>query len=419
MDPLLVHPVILPKTIPVGVSNDLMFAEKGHPFMAQTIHNLVTFDHSWYLNYPTVMFSTGPMFLSAQYGVYTTAHPAAPEHPGGEVRILPKALYGKNAKPHEAPHAFFAHYYGSSWHSDDAAFVGFLGQWGKGLMFVGAAIVVLGLFRLALPSQHARSRKRGRAYEVVPLHWSQRHGRYQLDLGWFTLPVTPATRPPSPLLPPSPVPSLDEEDMLSLPYPSLPFDLRSRPPSPAPSDRTDIFPSSGAVVDAALRLGGRLATFFGPSDGHDPDGPHQPFPRRAAPSRRVLFMPAVFAPASAEYELPLRRPHRRPRSPPPRYTSPAPTATGGPSSGESKSGQRFGVDEENGLLGISGIGRSEVGSRISSRAITPAATPARIPSSEQPLDAFFDGGQSNMLFPGARTPGSRTPQGSRPSSRLA
>src|ERR1700734_3968818 len=43
LDPLLVHQVILPKTIPVGVSNDIMFAEKGHPFLAQTIHNLVTF----------------------------------------------------------------------------------------------------------------------------------------------------------------------------------------------------------------------------------------------------------------------------------------------------------------------------------------------------------------------------------------
>ncbi|TFY83950.1 hypothetical protein EWM64_g79 [Hericium alpestre] len=76
LDPLLTYPVILPRTIPVGVSNDLMFAEKGHPFLAQTIHNLVTFDHSWVLNYPTVMFSTGPMFLSAQYGIFSTAHPS-------------------------------------------------------------------------------------------------------------------------------------------------------------------------------------------------------------------------------------------------------------------------------------------------------------------------------------------------------
>ncbi|KAJ3925739.1 MAG: glycosyltransferase family 32 protein [Lentinula lateritia] len=77
LDPLLVYPIILPKTIPVGISNDLMFAEKGHPFLAQTIHNLVTFDHNWILNYPTVMFLTRPMFLSAQYGIYTLSHAGA------------------------------------------------------------------------------------------------------------------------------------------------------------------------------------------------------------------------------------------------------------------------------------------------------------------------------------------------------
>ncbi|TFK43434.1 glycosyltransferase family 32 protein, partial [Crucibulum laeve] len=134
IDPLLVFPVILPKTIPVGVSNDLMFAEKGHPFLQQTINHLVSFDHSWILNYPTVMFSTGPMFLSAQYGIYTSSHPTTFNE---DVRILPKSLYGKNAKEEDVPHSFFSHFYGSSWHADDAAFIGFLGSWGKALMWVG------------------------------------------------------------------------------------------------------------------------------------------------------------------------------------------------------------------------------------------------------------------------------------------
>ncbi|KAK0446464.1 glycosyltransferase family 32 protein [Desarmillaria tabescens] len=109
LDPLLTYPVILPKTIPVGVSNDLMFSTKGHPFFAQVIHNLATFDHSWFLNYPTVMFSTGPMFLSIQYTIWTSSHAAALSDP---IRILPKSLYGKNAKNGEAPHSFFSHFYG-------------------------------------------------------------------------------------------------------------------------------------------------------------------------------------------------------------------------------------------------------------------------------------------------------------------
>ena len=73
-DPLLVFPVVLLKTLPVGISNNLMFAENAHPFLLQAIHNLVTFDHSWVLHYPTVMFSIGPMFLSAQYGLYIVSH---------------------------------------------------------------------------------------------------------------------------------------------------------------------------------------------------------------------------------------------------------------------------------------------------------------------------------------------------------
>ncbi|KAG7450789.1 uncharacterized protein BT62DRAFT_885317 [Guyanagaster necrorhizus] len=153
LDPLLAYPVILPKTIPVGVSNDLMFSTKGHPFFAQLIHNLATFDHSWFLNYPTVMFSTGPMFLSIQYTIWTSSHAAALSDP---IRILPKSLYGKNAKDGEAPHSFFTHFYGSSWHADDAVFIGFLGHWGNKLMLAGVLFLIAGLGFMVLPTRQRR-----------------------------------------------------------------------------------------------------------------------------------------------------------------------------------------------------------------------------------------------------------------------
>jgi mannosyltransferase OCH1-like enzyme len=51
--------VILPLTKPVGISNDLMFSSKGSAFIADTIHGLAAFNHEWFSNYPTVMFSTG------------------------------------------------------------------------------------------------------------------------------------------------------------------------------------------------------------------------------------------------------------------------------------------------------------------------------------------------------------------------
>lgn len=383
LDTLLTYPVILPKTIPVGVSNDLMFAEKGHPFMAQTIHNLVTFDHSWYLNYPTVMFSTGPMFLSAQYGIWTAAHPLLPDQPGGDVRVLPKALYGKNARPDEAPHAFFSHFYGSSWHSDDAAFVGFLGQWGKILMAVGAFVVLLGLVRLALPS----ARRRRRRVDVLLPRLTQHGGRWQLDFGWFVLPPGTVTSPPSPIALPSPVPSLDEEEMLS-----LSFDLRSRASSPAPSDKTDILPSSAAVmehpaVSAAMRMGGRvLGSLLGRSTPSD--APRSSRSRRP----RVFFMPPSYS-SESEHELSTRR---GPVSPPPRYTSPMMPV---PSSDKEFASPA--VEDSPSLLGSTSTG-------VSSRSITP------VPPYEGALPAYF---QSNPHGSGLGSSLSRAPHISRPSSR--
>lgn len=346
LDPLLSYSVILPKTIPVGVSNDLMFAEKGHPFMAQTIHNLVTFDHSWYLNYPTVMFSTGPMFLSAQYGLYTTAHLPTPEEPGGSVRILPKALYGKNARPGEAPHAFFSHFYGSSWHDDDAAFVGFLAKWGKVLMVIGTILTVFGLVRLTFPSHRTR-----RSVAVILPRWSQRRGRWQLGFGDFTISLGTATHPPSPVLPPSPTSSMDDDDMFTL---SLPLDVHSsRAPSPAPSDRTDIIPSKAAalehpVVSAAVSVGRKIAGFFG---------------LKVSPSRvprrdgRVLF--TVLAP-SERYE------RRGARTPPPSYLSLAPSM--------SRHGKTRSSDDEAERGEIQGLHPRE-GYIPSSRAVTPSGSP--------------------------------------------
>ncbi|KAI0959502.1 hypothetical protein AcW1_004309 [Taiwanofungus camphoratus] len=304
LDPLLTYPVILPKTIPVGVSNDLIFSEKGHPFMEQTIYNLKAFDRNWVLNYPTVMFSTGPMFLSAQYGMYTSTHPPTSAQPGGEVRILPKSLYGKNAKSDEAPHSFFSHYYGSSWHADDAAFIGFLGKWGKGLMWVGLVVLILGVVRLAFaPAAKQRSYglRRIGGYEVMMPRWVQQNGRWHLDLGWFTLPASgTTTQPASPIsLPPE---TSDEEDVQLLP---LTFEPRSS--SPAPSDSsslTDVVTTSHSSVgrstyDVVRRAGGRvMSSLFGPSD--DPVLPNTTSPRsrRSRRSRGVLFfLPAFFTPS--------------------------------------------------------------------------------------------------------------------------
>lgn len=303
LDRLLVYPVILPRTIPVGVSNDLMFAEKGHPFMAQTIHNLVTFDHNWILNYPTVMFSTGPMFLSAQYGIWTSSHTPDPAMPGGEVRVLPKSLYGKNAKIEDVPHAFFSHYYGSSWHADDAAFIGFLGKWGKALMWVGLVLFIAGIAHLYL-RRNKRSEGRFAGYEVLFPNMYQREGRWHIDVGPFTLTARGVSSNMSSSSSSPSTPSSEEN------VPMLPLSFDMRPPSPSSSSDA-LGERRTRLVDTLSRYGNRIKTSI--------TGSHER-PRGRASSRRrrgyLFFLPAIFTPSAvAMPELGSRRP-----SPSPSYS---------------------------------------------------------------------------------------------------
>ena len=157
LDPLLRFDVIVPKTIPVGVSNDLMFAVPGHPYLDLLIHSLSTFNHYFFTHYATVMFSTGPMFVSAMYrvfvqrnGIVQPSSPSALDRGFEGVRVLPKSLYGKNLSPSDAPDSFFIHMYGSSWHANDAGPLIFLRKYGYLLLFIGMLIVVIGMRRVCL-----------------------------------------------------------------------------------------------------------------------------------------------------------------------------------------------------------------------------------------------------------------------------
>ncbi|KNF05580.1 hypothetical protein PSTG_01389 [Puccinia striiformis f. sp. tritici PST-78] len=154
MDSLLRFDLVLPQTVPVGVSNDLMFSAKGHPFMDFIIHRLGQFDHDYQLNYATVMFSTGPMALSALYNMFRRS-PSFGLTPGmpafGPVRILPPKLYGKNlAAPQPSPGPYFTHYYGSSWHTDGAGPVLWLGKFGIFWLYGGITVVMLFAVRAAI-----------------------------------------------------------------------------------------------------------------------------------------------------------------------------------------------------------------------------------------------------------------------------
>jgi mannosyltransferase OCH1-like enzyme len=107
--------VILPQTKPMGVSNDMMVAPPGHPFFEDVLRQLRSTAHSYGLPYATVLWSTGPMFLSTVLGRY-------PRNRVNSVSILSEDLYS------EADERFFAHHQGSSWHGQDVAVLKWVGR---------------------------------------------------------------------------------------------------------------------------------------------------------------------------------------------------------------------------------------------------------------------------------------------------
>ena len=117
---------LLPLTSPLGMSNDVMFASKKNPFFKELMDALPR-KNRWYGSpYLTVMFSTGPMFLSL---VYLSLSDVKRK----EVLVLPPEMYSVKGT------RYFKHLRGSTWHGSDAR----LGKW---LMKNWAYIVIVVIF---------------------------------------------------------------------------------------------------------------------------------------------------------------------------------------------------------------------------------------------------------------------------------
>ncbi|GME93652.1 hypothetical protein B5S28_g2140 [[Candida] boidinii] len=113
LDPLLSVPAFVRKTIPTGISNDVMGSVPQHPFFKKTIASLKKYDRNWLAPYITIMYSTGPLFLSVVWKQYKRW--GLPE--SGKVRILMPQEYKSGNDP------FFTIAKGSSWHQGDAKFL--------------------------------------------------------------------------------------------------------------------------------------------------------------------------------------------------------------------------------------------------------------------------------------------------------
>lgn len=119
LDPLLTVPAFVRKTLPTGISNDVMGSVPRHPFFLKVVDNLQDYNWNYHIPYVTIMYSTGPLFLSVIWKRYRRWV----ELPYmAKVRIMFPDDYKKHTR------SFFNILQGSSWHLGDAAFIKSLGD---------------------------------------------------------------------------------------------------------------------------------------------------------------------------------------------------------------------------------------------------------------------------------------------------
>ncbi|UJR28372.1 hypothetical protein I4U23_009615 [Adineta vaga] len=144
-DQLRSYEFILPKTMPVGLSNDLIVAQPKHPFLLQLLNNLPKMNRNYLTKYATVMFSTGPMYITHEASNYVNR---------SSIDILSQDLYGKYV--HNSTRALFKHLKASSWHGNDAAFVKWMYR--RRTAFLSLLVIVFLLtFALIYLVQHYHS----------------------------------------------------------------------------------------------------------------------------------------------------------------------------------------------------------------------------------------------------------------------
>lgn len=152
LDPLLSYHAFLRRTIPTGISNDVMGSVPQHPFFLRVTESLQGANRKWVLPYITIMASTGPLFLSVVWkkwmGEHADLQAASQLHNGdsssgfavdewkGRVRVLMPDEYHGNTW------SFFETYKGDSWHGKDAKLIFWMGKnWI--LLTVAGTIIVL------------------------------------------------------------------------------------------------------------------------------------------------------------------------------------------------------------------------------------------------------------------------------------
>lgn len=137
LDPLLAYPAWVRRTIPTGISNDVMGSVPRHPFFLKAIDSLTDYNRRWPLPYITVMATTGPLYLSIIWRHYMNQSPEGADR----LRILFPDEYNNHAW------SFFTHHLGNSWHRTDVKVIFWLGNHWVFVTLVGFTVgfTILGL----------------------------------------------------------------------------------------------------------------------------------------------------------------------------------------------------------------------------------------------------------------------------------
>lgn len=117
LDPLRKMPTAFYKTSPLGVSNGFMASVPGHPFFLYIMKSLERYNRNWFSSYLTVMYSTGPLFVSILLQKYNWLRDSGITGADDTAVYLLNTVKGSIYQP---LNDFIFHTPGSSWHKNDA-----------------------------------------------------------------------------------------------------------------------------------------------------------------------------------------------------------------------------------------------------------------------------------------------------------
>jgi len=133
LGPLRRFEFISPAAYPVGISNGFLMASPRHPFIKVLVDQLPLFNRNFLLPYATVMFSTGCMYISAQYSLYKDPC---------RLKLLDYKQHGLSGR---VSTPLFHHYGSSSWHSNDASFIKIIAHTVRRLIRYQGSVLIISL----------------------------------------------------------------------------------------------------------------------------------------------------------------------------------------------------------------------------------------------------------------------------------